>query len=129
MVKLIINIVFFILSSQIVHSFEKSVIKISSFPCKFKSPVYEGSGVILNYEGEVFVVTSEHILLPNNEVKVCYTGFNDDIGEVKLKIIKNSFENGLSKLKIDSHRKLEASTHSILYWKIFKLYHSIEIRY
>lgn len=95
-ILLILGLMYNIVAMDL-SDWEKIVVKVKSFPCAIKSPVYEGSGVILN-DGEV--ITSEHVLLPKGASDVCYEVSNGFMGSQKANLIKNDFSSGLAKLSL-----------------------------
>jgi hypothetical protein len=106
MERLITKIIFITLSMGMVansnatdlSTWERASVKIKSYPCQTKSPVYEGSGVIIDSNK---VITSEHILMPTTGQSICYSVENDYIGNVKASVVRNDFESGLAELKLD----------------------------
>jgi hypothetical protein len=79
------------------NDWEKLVVKVKSFPCATRNPVYEGSGVILK---DNKVITSEHVLMPKSAGDICYEVKNSFIGNQKANLVKNDFRSGLAKLSL-----------------------------
>jgi len=119
MERIITKVIFVTLSVGIVISsyasdlktWERASVKIKSYPCKTKSPVYEGSGVIISNNK---VITSEHVLMPVTGQSICYSVENNYIGKIKASVVRNDFVNGLAELKLNedvsSFPKLELDT-------------------
>jgi hypothetical protein len=108
MVKIILLLLFSIgIKAQSLDQIKNAVVKIKSYPCIYKSPVFEGSGFVTEIAGEKIVLTSEHILMPQNLNKVCMTASNEYIGEVEVALRKNSFEHGLAILKFNQDLNIQ----------------------
>lgn len=84
------------------NDWKKSLVKIRSFPCLTNSPMFEGSAFLFQIEGEIFAVTSEHVLINDKSNKTCHKIENDFLGTQSAELIDANYEKGLALLKVNS---------------------------
>ena len=83
-------------------SWNHSIVKVRSYPCLSKRPVFEGSGILVSYRNDTFVVTSEHVLIHDEGPRFCHEVTSEKLGVVKSKLIAVSFTKGLGLLQVPS---------------------------
>jgi hypothetical protein len=103
-VKLIVLI--FLFASSNLFSFElatwqRSVVKVSSYPCLTGNPRFEGSGFIVKKDDQFFVITSDHVIINDSTNKICHEAVNGHLNLKNIQLINSSYEKGLAILKVD----------------------------
>ncbi len=80
------------------------IVKVLSYPCDSISPVFEGSGLLIKTSQGIDILTSEHVLIPEDSSKNCYTVKNNSIGTHKVKVKRRDFSYGLAELTFFSQK-------------------------
>lgn len=91
---------FFVLSMANAATFEGLLVKINSQSCSGMGKKFNGSGMIVDISGSAFVVTSEHVVIQQNQ-GICHSAQNDILGKKRLKLVKADWEKGLALLKVE----------------------------
>jgi hypothetical protein len=74
-------------------------VKVSSFPCSTGRPRFSGSGLLVSYRGETWVVSSEHVVLNGKSPAICHeVTFSSISGSADLRV--SDYKNGLALLKL-----------------------------
>jgi hypothetical protein len=75
-------------------AWQEATVKMNSFPCLTESPRFQGSGLLVSFKGEVFVLTSEHVLIQDSSDKTCHTA-----NGASFDLVVADFKSGLALLK------------------------------
>lgn len=85
-----------------------AVVKVKSYPCLTERPQFSGSGLLINHNDRLLVITSEHVLIHSDDQKFCHEISNQNIAPLKVKLASLDYMKGmalleLSKLPLFSH--------------------------
>lgn len=84
-------------------SWQEATVKVNSFPCLTESPRFQGSGLLVSYQNQVYVLTSEHVLIQDKSAKTCH-----DAGGAALELLTADFKSGLALLEAKESKQLLA---------------------
>lgn len=84
------------------EAWQQATVKVESYPCLTESPKLEGSGLAFKYQGETYIVTSEHVGFHDSSVKSCHVA-----NKMKLHLVKADFFSGMAVLKIVDQNDLK----------------------
>jgi hypothetical protein len=93
-------------ASEDISTWTNAVVKVRSYPCLTKRPMFQGSGVLVEVEGEIKVITSEHILIHEDSSRICFDIQNDKISTLKAKIQNISYLKGLALLSVKASQNV-----------------------
>ena len=74
-------------------------VKTSSFPCLTTRPRFSGSGLLISFAGELWVLTSEHVVLQDKSSATCHE-IQNDWGVATAKLIAADYAKGLALLQV-----------------------------
>lgn len=84
---------------------QEATVKINSYPCLTESPRYQGSGLLFAVNNQVYVLTSEHVLIQDASAQTCH-----QVSGEALELISADFKSGLALLKVKDAGKLLAQS-------------------
>lgn len=88
--------------------FSKALVKTRSYPCLTERPVFTGSGLLINKENKIMVISSEHVFLQGAPGEICHEVENSFIGVQSAKLSRSSYMKGLALLEAVSPNMLQA---------------------
>ncbi len=91
---------FFLFLSNLAYAqevWQRAAVKVTSAPCSTQSPKYEGSGLLFTQNGELFVLTSEHVIIHDKSPLICHQADN-----AKLSLLTADVAAGLALLKLEA---------------------------
>jgi len=80
---------------------QEATVKVNSFPCLTEAPRFQGSGLLFSHNNQVYVVTSEHILIQDKSTKTCH-----EAAGASLELLSADFKSGLALLKVKDSTQL-----------------------
>lgn len=81
-------------------AWKNAVVKIVSYPCQTRAPEFQGTGILVNVNSHLEVITSEHILLQDNSGRICFEVRNEKMATSFAKIDAISLMKGLARLSV-----------------------------
>ncbi len=78
---------------------QKAIVKVSSYPCQAGRPRFDGSGFLVSYQGDTYVLTSEHVVLHDSNDHVCHEIQNEK-ETINVKLLSADCAKGMALLKI-----------------------------
>lgn len=88
-----------------IKEWQNATVKINSFPCLTERPRFTGSGILVSFNGNLWVITSEHIVIHDQNNGTCHeamTSSSDGGAEssVSLELLTSDYKMGLALLKV-----------------------------
>lgn len=106
----------FHLCATTLEQWKKATVKINSFPCLTERPRFNGSGILLSYNKELWIITSEHIVIHDQNSKTCHQAHTSTIpsftnsqrteSSAALELVSVDYKMGLALLRIPSPNTL-----------------------
>ena len=78
---------------------QKAVVKVSSFPCQAGRPRFNGTGLAVSYQGELQIITSEHVVLHDSGEGVCHEVQSAE-KTVSAQLLVADYQKGMALLKL-----------------------------
>ncbi|MEN0059747.1 MAG: serine protease [Bdellovibrio sp.] len=103
MSRIIMFLCFLILSLQTAHAqslpletWKKSVVKTLSFPCISQHPLFEGTGLLIEFQHKIQVLTSEHVVIHSRDKSYCHDILTADGKRLRTQLDFFSFNAGVA---------------------------------
>lgn len=80
------------------ESWKTATVKTQSFPCLGGRPLFEGTGLIIQHQNKIQVLTSEHVLIHSQKSTFCHEVVLGDGTKIKAHLARASFASGLALL-------------------------------
>jgi hypothetical protein len=122
-ISVLIAVSIFIISRSSYSEEFSFAAKITSGPCQSRNSQMKGSGTLFNYNGEVYFLTSEHVVYHTKKNNFCHVVSNSTIGDVKSELLFADWGSGLALLKLH----IETSPKFLNYPADFKKVNSNEV--
>lgn len=89
-------------AQEVLPNWQTATVKVTSSPCLTGSPRFEGSGLLFQEQGRVFVVTSEHVLIHDSSSRICHMISSARGDSQRAQLIRADYFNGLALLELAS---------------------------
>jgi len=80
-------------------SWQNATIQVSSFPCLTERPRFSGSGLLVSYQGNIWVLTSEHVVIQDKSSATCHEA-EGAAGMARTELVAADYLKGLALLKL-----------------------------
>lgn len=77
-----------------------ATVKVTSFPCATKKPQLEGTGLLVQNNNQIYVLTSEHVVLHSDSPSVCHRIQTLKGSNLEASLAKVSFWDGMATLEL-----------------------------
>lgn len=85
----------------------RATAKVSSYPCLTELPRFEGTGLVFEKDHELYVVTSEHVVIHDKSAETCHFA-----GDASLELLSVDFYHGLALLRL-KNRNAQLNSKSV----------------